>query len=128
MKHTVNLLNAIAALPADRVELGVKLCAVLNREAQLYAAENAPLIRLEDAVFTRINDRANNDLPGYMGEWRDAHAQKHGSLLINSDGSYYAEFDLLIPHPRKPQWFIEAITVWGRDGVMKAEPRLLAVV
>jgi hypothetical protein len=26
-------------------------------------------------------------------------------------------------HPRKPGWFIEAVTVWGRDGVVKAEPR-----
>jgi len=39
-----------------------------------------------------------------------------------------AEFDLLVPHPSKPRWFIEAVTVWGRDGVVKAKPRLLAAV
>lgn len=26
-----------------------------------------------------------------------------GSLIINSDGSYFAEFDLLVMHPKKPR-------------------------
>lgn len=116
-----------AQLPDSLVELGVKLCAVLSAEARLYAGDKAPTIHLEDAAFARVIDRAS-DLPGYEGVWRDARAQKCGSLVINSDGSYYGEFDLLVLHPRKPNWFIEAVTVWGRDGVVKAEPRLLAAV
>lgn len=114
-------------LPDELVELGVKLCEVLGEEARRYAPNAAPVIRLEDAVFTQVIDRSNG-LPGYEGVWRDAHAQKRGSLIINSDGGYCAEFDLLVPHPRKPRWFIESVTVWGRDGVVKAEPRLLAAV
>jgi hypothetical protein len=54
--------------------------------------------------------------------------RKRGSLTINSDGSFHGEFDLLVLHPKKPRWFIEAVTVWGHDGVVKAEPRLLAAV
>lgn len=118
---------AQSVLPDELVELGVKLCLVLSEEARLYAGNKAPSIRLEDAVFTCVIDRAN-DLPGYEGVWRDARAQKRGSLVINSDGSYYGEFDLLVLHPRKPRWFVEAVTVWGHEGVVKAEPRLLASV
>ncbi|MDD5388379.1 MAG: hypothetical protein PHD37_03480 [Gallionellaceae bacterium] len=118
---------ANTALPDELVELGVKLCQVLGEEARRYAPNEAPAIHLAEAVFTRVTDPSNG-LPGYEGVWRDARAQKRGSLIINSDGSYYAEFDLLVLHPRKPRWFIEAITVWGRDGVVKAEPRLLAAV
>jgi hypothetical protein len=114
-------------LPDSLVELGVKLCAVLSTEARLYASDKAPTIHLAEAAFTRVIDRASG-LPGYEGVWRDARAQKRGSLVINSDGSYYGEFDLLVLHPRKPRWFVEAVTVWGRDGVVKAEPRLLAAV
>jgi len=116
-----------STLPDELVELGVKLCAVLSEEARLYAKDKAPSIRLEEAAFTRVIDRSNG-LPGYEGVWRDAHAQKCGSLIINSDGSFHGEFDLLVLHPRKPRWFIEAVTVWGRDGVVKAEPRLLVAV
>jgi len=114
-------------LPEELLEIGARLCAVLGEEARLYAGDKAPLIRLEEAVFTRVIDRSNG-LPGYEGVWRDARAQKRGSLVINSDGSYYGEFDLLVLHPLKPAWFIEAVTVWGRDGVVKAEPRLLAAL
>ncbi len=118
---------ANTALPDELVELGVKLCTLLGEEARRHAREKAPAIRLKEAVFTRVTDPSNG-LPGYEGVWRDARGQKRGSLTINSDGSYYAEFDLLVLHPRKPHWFIEAVTVWGRDGVVRAEPRLLAAV
>lgn len=118
---------ANTGLPEQLVELGVKLCHVLGEEARRYAPNAAPAIRLEAAEFTQVIDRSNG-LPGYEGVWRDAHAQKCGSLIINSDGSYCAEFDLLVMHPSKPRWFIEAVTVWGRDGVVKTEPRLLAAV
>ncbi len=115
------------ALPDSLVELGVKLCLVLSEEARLYAGDQSPAIRLESAVFTRVIDPSNG-MPGYEGVWRDTRAQKCGSLTINSDGSFHGEYDLLVLHPKKPRWFIEAITVWGRDGVVKAEPRLLAAV
>ncbi len=115
------------SLPDALAGLGVELCRVLAEEARRYAGESAPPVRLEEAVFTRVIDPANG-LPGYEGVWRDARAQKRGSLTLNSDGSYCGEFDLLVPHPSKPRWFVEAVTVWGRDGVVKAEPRLLAAV
>lgn len=115
------------ALPDELAELGARLCRVLAEEARRYAADQAPAIRLDEAVFTRVTDPANG-LPGYEGVWRDARAQKCGSLTLNSDGSYCGEFDLLVMHPGKPRWFVEAVTVWGRDGVVKAEPRLLAAV
>lgn len=126
---TASIVDPMAntSLPDELVELGVKLCLVLAEEARRYTADQAPNIRLEEAVFTRVTDPANG-LPGYEGVWRDARAQKRGSLIINSDGSYFAEFDLLVVHPSKPRWFVEAVTVWGSDGVVKAEPRLLAAV
>jgi hypothetical protein len=114
-------------LPEALIVLGQKLCTVLSLEAERYLSENPPLIRLLDARFTCVIDPANG-LPGYEGVWRDARGQKCGSLTINSDGSFHGEYDLLVLHPRKSGWFIEAITVWGRDGVVKAEPRLLAAV
>jgi hypothetical protein len=118
---------ADSALPDALIELGQKLCAVLSLEAERYLPDSPPTIRLADAHFSRVIDPANG-LPGYEGVWRDARAQKCGSLTLNSDGSYHGEYDLLVPHPRKPGWYIEAVTVWGRDGVVKAEPRLLAAV
>jgi hypothetical protein len=118
----------MSPLPEHLVETGVSLCLTLEWEARRYVPDDAELaIHLGDAVFEQVTDPANG-LPSYQGTWRDAHQQKRGSLVINSDGSYFAEYDVLCMHPKKPHWFVEAVTAWGRDGEVKAEPRLLAAV
>lgn len=58
-------------------------------------------------------------------EWRDAGGALLGSLLVHADGQAFAEFDVLLAHPRRPQWVIEAVTAWGRVGALKSELRLL---
>lgn len=58
-------------------------------------------------------------------EWRTPHGCLLGSILIHGDGQAFAEFDVLMPHPRKPDWVIEAATAWGRSGSLKSELRLL---
>jgi hypothetical protein len=113
------------SLPISWLDTAERLCLVLTSEAARYAA---PLpIRLQDAAFVEVTDPANN-LPSYEGIWRNPQGIRCGSLTLNSDGSYYAEYDVLTLHPDKPNWFVEAVTVWGRDGTVKAEPRLLAAV
>jgi hypothetical protein len=114
-------------LPDTWQETAEQLCGALLKEAARYGADPLPAILLRDAVFCEIIDRAS-DLPGYEGTWRNRQGSRCGSLIINSDGSYYAEYDVLTLHPDKPAWFVEAVTAWGRDGVVKAEPRLLAAV
>lgn len=118
----------MSPLPDHLVETGMRLCLSLEWEARRYVPDDTDLaILLGDAVFEEVIDPANG-LPSYQGTWRDGRKQKLGSLVINSDGSYFAEYDVLCMHPKKPHWFVEAVTAWGRDGTVKAEPRLLAAV
>jgi hypothetical protein len=114
------------ALPETLLITAEQLCGVLRKEAARVGAA-APAIQLQDAVFVEVTDPANS-LPGYEGTWRNPQGVRCGLLKLNSDGSYYAEYDVLVPHREKPAWFVEAVTAWGRDGVVKAEPRLLAAV
>lgn len=58
-------------------------------------------------------------------EWRTPGGALLGSVLVNGDGQAFAEFDVLLPHPRRPAWVIEAVTAWGRVGALKSELRLL---
>ena len=51
--------------------------------------------------------------------------QRIGRLQFNSDGSFYAEYDVVRPHPTKSNWFVEAITAWGQTDNIKAEAKLL---
>ena len=62
------------------------------------------------------------------GEWRDEKGQKKGEIVFHGDGSFYAEYDVVQAHPKKPVWFIECVTAWGREGMLKTEMKLLPMV
>ncbi len=115
-------------LPAETEAIAQRLVETLRGEATRYvAADRLPDIRLESAAITSVIDPANGQ-PGYEGVWRNHLGERVGKLIFNSDGSYYAEFDLCVRHPSKSGWFVEAVTAWGRGSVLKAEPRLLPMI
>lgn len=61
------------------------------------------------------------------GRWRNAFGMNQGSLQLRDSGQVFAEYDVLVVHPTKPKWFIEAVTAWGNDDALKSELRLLPV-
>lgn len=62
-----------------------------------------------------------------VGDWFDSNGRRLGNVQFHPGGTFYAEYDVVRPHPTRPAWFVEGITVWGRDGHIKAEPKLLPV-
>ena len=58
--------------------------------------------------------------------WYDEfNKQRIGRLQFNSDGTFYAEYDVVKTHPGKISWFVEGVTAWGKAGNIKAEAKLL---
>lgn len=105
-----------------------KLIDTLRGEAiKFVTADRLPDIRQETLALVEVTDPANGQ-PGYEGVWRNDLNERVGKLIINSDGSFFAEYDLCVRHPRKPDWFIEAVTAWGRGDQVKAEARLLPMI
>lgn len=74
--------------------------------------------------FTRVTDPANQQ-PGYEGVWRNARNVRCGTLTINSDGSFYAEYDLFFLHPRDKRWVVEMVTAWGDAATLRCEAQLI---
>jgi len=58
-------------------------------------------------------------------EWRTPAGDYLGSVVVHGNGQSYAEFDVLLPHPHKPAWVVEAVVAWGSLGALKSELRLL---
>lgn len=105
-----------------------RLVEALRGEAIKYVtAAKLPDIRLDAARFEIVIDPSNG-LAGYEGIWRNPLKERVGKLIFNSDASFYAEYDLCIPHPIKRGFFIEAVTAWGRGNEIKTEARLLAMI
>lgn len=90
----------------------------------LSLASCPPLPQFVKADFQRVTDpySQSQDLVGY---WYDANLQRIGQIRFYGDGSFYAEYDVVQPHPAKKQWFVEAINAWGREGAIKTEAKLL---
>jgi len=109
-------------------ELGASICQRLNEEISelgfaVDAIQHYP--SYDHADFELIKDpyTGGHNLSGY---WYDgAKKQRIGRLQFNSDGSFYAEYDVVKPHPVKPKRFVESVTAWGKAGQIKSEAKLL---
>jgi hypothetical protein len=79
----------------------------------------------DEAVFVLIKDpyTGEHNLSCY---WYDsAKKQRIGRLQFNSDGTFYAEYDVVKPHPSISQRFVENVTAWGKAEKIKSEATLL---
>lgn len=78
------------------------------------------------AQFSLVIDpfTQSQDLVGF---WYNTGKQRVGQIKFHGDGSFYAEYDVVQPHPSKKQWFVEAINAWGRQDNIKTEAKLLDV-
>ena len=98
------------------------VCALCNEAARFTA--RVPKIELATLNFTKVIDPGNQQ-PGYEGVWRNARNDRCGCLTFNSDGSFYAEYDLFCSHPHDARWFIEMVTAWGKDGTLRVEAQMI---
>ena len=61
------------------------------------------------------------------GFWYDANKQRIGQIKFNCEDGFYAEFDVVQPHPKKTGVFVEAINAWGTQDDIRAEAKLLDI-
>jgi len=112
-------------LPAALESLAERIVSALQREAGNFTATGAtPRIELAAVQFTRVIDPVNQQ-PAYEGVWRNARNERCGIIAINSDYSFFAEYDLFCPHPRDSRWFVEMLTAWGREEMLRCEAKLI---
>jgi hypothetical protein len=111
--------------------IGVSICERLRAEIdKLGFSESIDYPYYHTASFMLVKDPVTGD-SNLMGYWYNERNKKRleriGRLQFNSDGSFYAEYDVVKPHPSKSQWFVDVVVAWGRDDMVKAEAKLLPV-
>jgi hypothetical protein len=108
-------------------DLGMQVCEHLFGEMDKLGLKRDMINpRLERASFDLSRDPASGEY-SLVGIWRDKNGLKQGTILFHADGSFFAEYDVVCEHPKKPQWFVEAVTAWGNSGLIKSESRLLPI-
>ncbi|MBT9099592.1 hypothetical protein KFZ76_17995 [Methylovulum psychrotolerans] len=116
-----------AQITANR-SLGEAVCQRLSAEIDklgFAASEALPYPQYDEARFELVKDPYTGGHNLACHWFNHANKQRLGKLQFNSDGSFYAEFDVVKPHPRKSQWFVEGVTAWGQADNIKAEAKLL---
>lgn len=108
--------------------LGTSICQRLREEINKLGFADAEVKHYpnyDDACFLLIKDPYTGQ-HNLTGQWYDEiNRQTIGKLQFNSDGSFYAEYDVVRAYPGKINWFIEGVTAWGSVGNIKSEAKLL---
>ncbi len=113
--------------PDDCTPLGNAICVHLAEEIRKlgFPEENlSPFPVYDQAAFTQSKDVYSGQ-DSLIGTWKNGKGYRVGEIKLNGDGSFYAEFDVALPHPTNARWFVEAVIAWGRDDIIKAEAKLL---
>lgn len=111
--------------------IGISICQRLRAEIDKldFAKDESityPYFDTAHFVLTKDPYTGDANLTGYWyNERNKKRIERIGRLQFNSDGSFYAEFDVVKPHPSKPDYFVEAVTAWGKEDTIKTESRLL---
>lgn len=107
--------------------LGLSVCDAMQKEMdKLGLTMDLINPRFERASFELSRDTGTGEY-SLVGTWRDKHGNKQGMILFHADGTFFAEYDVICEHPKKPQWFVEAVSAWGKGDQIKSEARLLPV-
>jgi hypothetical protein len=125
MTSNTSLTEHIAA----KREYGQAVCdSMIKTLVKLGFPENLELQKpdFDSAVFGQETDPYLQSLY-LVGFWYSASKQRIGQIKFNCDGSFYAEFDVVQPHPSKKRWFVEAINAWGSQEDIRAEAKLLEI-
>jgi hypothetical protein len=113
--------------PTDCAALGEAICGHLIAEIRKLGFPEdqlPPLPVFNQAIFTNPKDVYSGQ-EGLVGLWRNPRGDRLGEIKLHGEGSFYAEYDLVLPHPSDMRWFVECVVAWGRDDIIKTEARLL---
>jgi len=106
--------------------LGEALCSAMEEELlKMGFKQYEGMIRGFEAAEFELSRDPFDGKESVKGTWRNSQGYTQGMMLFYPDGTFYAEHDVIQPHPTDSKWFVEAVTAWGRGTQVKTEPRLL---
>jgi hypothetical protein len=113
----------------DCLPVAEALCRALRDEAKRLGFDAEALAGADPltAEFRLQTDPASGD-ESLLGEWFDRHRYRVGMLLFHADGSFFAEHDVVRPHPGNQRLFVEALEAWGRGQDIRCEARVMPML
>jgi hypothetical protein len=109
------------------LSLGEAICARLI--AEIYELGFLPEQIAMKPVYSEASFETSRDpfsgTDTLCAYWRSPKGHRVGEMKFHADGTFFAEYDVVLPHPKDPRWFVEGVVAWGRGDVIKSEAKLL---
>jgi hypothetical protein len=108
--------------------MGTSICLRLSQEIDKLGFDIAEIKQYpsyDDASFVLIKDPYTGQHNLACHWYNPQNRQPIGKLQFNSDGTFYAEYDVVKIHPVKSKWFVEGVAAWGNSENIKSEAKLL---
>lgn len=106
-------------------DIGAEVCQAIRRQVEKLGLEIGDEPVWAEASFAEQRDPFSGE-SSLVGVWRGK--ARYGTVTLFPDGRVFAEYQVLLPHPAQPGQYVEAVQVWGRSGVLKGDPVLVAFV
>ena len=90
--------------------LGEFVCAALRGQVEKLGLTIGDEPVWAEVSFTEEADPYTREV-SLIGTWRGK--QRYGTVTFFPDGRIFAEYQVLLPHPAKAEYYVEAVQVWG---------------
>lgn len=114
------MLTSEGPLKPDPV-LGAEVCQAIRRQVEKLGLTIGDEPIWAEASIAEQADPASG-ARSLVGTWRGK--ARYGTVTFFPDGRVFAEYQVLLPHPKLAGQYVEAVQVWGRAGALKGDPVL----
>ena len=98
--------------------LGETICAALRSRVEKLGLSIGDEPVWGEAIFLEQADPLSRQT-SLVGTWRGK--DRYGTVTLFPDGRVFAEYQVLLPHPEKPESYVESMQVWGRAGELRGD-------
>lgn len=103
--------------------LGAEVCLAIRRQVEKLGLDIGDEPVWAEACFTTQFDPGSGE-SSLVGVWRGK--TRYGTVTFFPDNRVFAEYQVLLPHPKLSGHYVEAVQVWGRAGALKGDPVIAA--
>jgi hypothetical protein len=102
-------MRSLSEVP-DLAEQGAAVCAALRRQVEKLGLSIGDEPVWAGLSFVETVDPFSQETT-LVGTWRGG--ERYGTVTFFADGRIFAEYQVLLPHPAKAEYYVEAVQVWG---------------
>lgn len=114
----LHLRTGLTMAGRPELDVGESVCAALRDQVRKLGLSIGDEPVWGEAAFEEIVDPFSQEV-SLVGYWRGK--ARYGKATFFPDGRVFAEYQVLLAHPGKPDSYVESVQIWGRPQHWRGE-------